>query len=185
MKATHETNIFSQADLRSTTKDANLGMKTPSPETATDPSVNQHRDLNAHPIIKQEQTQQPSKTMEETFADPDINHTDDKTSPVPLRDKAGKLASEAGATAQKIKESAVEKAGQIRDYAETKAHTIKETASEKSHHIKQVANEQIQQGQVKAREAHAGAEEYIRQNPTKSVLTALGVGFLVGLIVRK
>lgn len=123
--------------------------------------------------------------MEETFADPNIKHVDDKTSPVPLRDKAGKLAHDAGAKANQIKDSAVEKAGQFRDYAGTKAHDIKETASVKGQQFKQAAGEQIQQGQVKAREAHADAEEYVRQHPTKSVLTALGIGFLIGLVARR
>ena len=123
--------------------------------------------------------------MEETFADPNITHIDDTTSPVPLRDKAGKLAHDAGAKAQQIKESAVEKAGQLRELAGTKAHDIKETATVKGQQIKQAAGEQIQQGQIKAREAHADAEEYVRQHPTKSILTAIGVGFLIGLVVRR
>lgn len=135
--------------------------------------------------------------MEETFADPNIKHVDNtKTSPVPLRDKAGQLAHDAGARAQQIKDSAVEKAGQFREFAGTKAHDIKETATAKAHDLKETATvkgqqfkeaagEQIQQGQVKAREAHADAEEYVRQNPTKSILTALGVGFLIGLVVRR
>jgi len=124
--------------------------------------------------------------MEETFADPNIKHVDNtKTSPVPLRDKAGQLAHDAGAKAQQIKEAAVEKAGQFREFAGTKAHDIKETASVKGQQLKQAAGEQIQQGQVKAREAHADAEEYVRQHPTKSILTAIGVGFLIGLVVRR
>jgi len=124
--------------------------------------------------------------MEETFADPNIKHVDDnKTSPVPLRDKAGQLAHDAGAKAQQIKQSAVEKAGQLREFAGTKAHDIKETATERGQQIKQAAGEQMQQGQVKAREAHADAEEYVRQHPTKSILTAIGVGFLIGLVVRR
>ncbi len=123
--------------------------------------------------------------MEETFADPNIKHADTKTSPVPLRDKAGQLAHDASAKAQQIKEAAVEKAGQFREYAGTKAHDIKETASVKGQQLKEAAGEQIQQGQVKAREAHADAEEYVRQHPTKSILTAIGVGFLIGLVVRR
>ena len=124
--------------------------------------------------------------MEETFADPNIKHVDNtKTSPVPLRDKAGQIAHDAGARAQQIKDAAVEKAGQFREFAGTKAHDIKETATVKGQQIKEAAGEQIQQGQVKAREAHADAEEYVRQNPTKSILTALGVGFLIGLVVRR
>ena len=123
--------------------------------------------------------------MEETFADPTIKHVDDESSPVPLRDKAGQLAHDAGAKAQQIKDSAVNKAGQFRDFAETKAQDIKETASVKTQQLKQAAEEQLQQGQVKAREAHADAEEYVRQHPTKSILTAIGVGFLLGLVVRR
>jgi ElaB/YqjD/DUF883 family membrane-anchored ribosome-binding protein len=127
--------------------------------------------------------------MDETFADPNIQHTDPsdptKTSPVPLRAKAGQIAQDAGTKAQQIKQNAVEKAGQLREYAGTKAHDIKETATVKSQQIKQAAEEQIQHGQVRAREAHADTEEYIRQHPTKSVLTALGVGILIGLVIRR
>lgn len=123
--------------------------------------------------------------MEETFADPDITHLDEKGRLIPLRDKAEKLANDAGIKAQQIKESAVEKAGQFREFAGTKAHDIKETASAKSQQIKQAAGEQLQQGQIKAREVHADAEEYVRQHPTKSILTAIGVGFLIGLAVRR
>ena len=36
-----------------------------------------------------------------------------------------------------------------------------------------------------ARAAEKAAEDYIRQHPTKCVLGALGVGFLLGLIVRR
>ena len=38
---------------------------------------------------------------------------------------------------------------------------------------------------MKAKELHVTAEDYIRQNPTKCVLSALGLGFLIGLIVRR
>jgi ElaB/YqjD/DUF883 family membrane-anchored ribosome-binding protein len=38
---------------------------------------------------------------------------------------------------------------------------------------------------VKAKELQVTAEDYIRQNPTKCVISALGLGFLIGLIVRR
>jgi len=79
----------------------------------------------------------------------------------------------------------VDKAQQFREFAGNKAHDIKENAGVKAQQFKQVAGEQVQHGRVKAREAHESAEEYIRQNPTKSVLTALGVGFVLGLIIRR
>ncbi len=134
--------------------------------------------------------------MEETYANPNIN-SDSPFSEAPssqaaaddLRgaagDKAKQIAQDANAKAQQLKQSAVEKAQQFRDFAGTKAHDIKETAGVKAQQLKQAAGEQVQHGRVKAREAHASAEEYIRQNPTKSVLTALGVGFVLGIIVRR
>ena len=51
--------------------------------------------------------------------------------------------------------------------------------------MKQTASNQVKCGQQKARAAHADAEDYIRKNPTKSVLTALGVGVVIGLIIRR
>ena len=36
-----------------------------------------------------------------------------------------------------------------------------------------------------ARSGIVAAEDYIRQNPTKCVLGALGLGVLIGLIVRR
>lgn len=134
--------------------------------------------------------------MEETYADPNFT-SDSPFSETPasqaaandLRsaagDKAQQITKDASAKAQQLKQGAVEKAQQFREFAGTKAHDIKENAGVKAQQFKQVAGEQVQQGRVKAREAHATAEEYIRQNPTKSVLTALGAGFVLGLIIRR
>jgi len=99
--------------------------------------------------------------------------------------KAKKIAQEAGARAQQLKQAASEKAQQLRDYAGTKAGDLKEVASAKAQQFKQAAGQQVEQGRVKAREAHADAEEYIRQHPTKSVLTALGIGVVIGLVIRR
>lgn len=86
---------------------------------------------------------------------------------------------------QQFKQNAVDKAQQFREFAGTKATDIKENAKVKAQQIKQVAGEQVQTGKVRAQEIHTETEEYIRENPTKAVLTALGIGFLVGLIIRK
>ena len=98
---------------------------------------------------------------------------------------ANDLRDAAAGKTQQIKDTAVQKAQQFREFAGTKASDIKGTAKEKAQHFKQVASEQVSTGKVKAKEIHSETEEYIRQNPTKSVLTALGVGFLVGLIIRR
>jgi ElaB/YqjD/DUF883 family membrane-anchored ribosome-binding protein len=38
---------------------------------------------------------------------------------------------------------------------------------------------------VRARTFQEDAEQYVRENPTKAVFTALGIGFVLGLIFRR
>ena len=106
-----------------------------------------------------------------------------------LRAAAGEKAREFVHTAESkaaaLKDRAVESAQQFRETAVEKANAFKATASEKALHLKETANEQWQDTRVKAKELQVTAEDYIRQNPTKCVLSALGLGFLIGLIVRR
>lgn len=106
-----------------------------------------------------------------------------------LRVAAGEKAREfvhaAEAKAVSLKDRAVESAQQFRDTASEKAAALKAAASEKAAAFKDTATEQWQDTRVKAKELHVTAEDYIRQNPTKCVLSALGLGFLIGLIVRR
>jgi ElaB/YqjD/DUF883 family membrane-anchored ribosome-binding protein len=37
----------------------------------------------------------------------------------------------------------------------------------------------------RVRSFHDGSEQYVRENPTKAVFSALGVGFVLGLILRR
>ena len=67
----------------------------------------------------------------------------------------------------------------------SKTRQIAQEAGAKAQHFKQAASEQVEQGRVKAREAHADAEDYVRKHPTKSILTALGVGVVIGLVIRR
>ena len=98
---------------------------------------------------------------------------------------ANELREAAGDKTKQLKESAVEKAQQFRKFAGAKASDISETAKFKAQNIKELASEQVKSSQVKAREMHSEAEDYIRTNPTKSVLTALGVGVVIGLVIRR
>jgi ElaB/YqjD/DUF883 family membrane-anchored ribosome-binding protein len=106
-----------------------------------------------------------------------------------LRAAAGEKAREFVHTAEEkataLKGRAVESAQQFRDTATERASQLKATATEKALHFKESATEQWQDTRVKAKELHITAEDYIRQNPTKCVLSALGAGFLIGLIVRR
>jgi ElaB/YqjD/DUF883 family membrane-anchored ribosome-binding protein len=73
-----------------------------------------------------------------------------------------------------LKADAVEKAQNFRSYAGEKATAMKQEAGVK-----------IKQGAEKAKELHVSAEDYIKENPTKSVLSAVGVGVIIGLILRR
>lgn len=97
---------------------------------------------------------------------------------------------------QQMKQTAAEKAQQFRDYAGDKTKNIssvaaekaaqfKDVAGERGVHLKDVAGEQWEETRVKALEVHASTEDYIRQNPTRAVLTAAGIGLILGLITRR
>ncbi len=99
-----------------------------------------------------------------------------------------------------LKEAAAQKAAQIRDFAGEKAQNLKAAASGKlgsridamrggagdtASHLKDAASESWQDSQAKARELHESLETYVRENPTKAVLSAVGVGFVLGLLIRR
>lgn len=100
-------------------------------------------------------------------------------------EKARELVHTAESKASALKERAVESAQHFREAAAEKAVALKSVATEKAHQIKDTATEQWQDTRVKAKEFQVTAEDYIRQNPTKCVVSALGLGFLIGLIVRR
>ncbi len=106
-----------------------------------------------------------------------------------LRTAAGEKARDfvhtAESKASAIKDRAVESAQHFKETATEKAAALKSAAAEKAQHFKETATEQWQDTRVRAKELHITAEDYIRQNPTKCVISALGLGFLIGLIVRR
>lgn len=100
-------------------------------------------------------------------------------------EKAASLKGRALESAQQFRETATEKATQFKTVASEKATAFKSAATERAQHYKETASGQWDDTRVKAKEFHVTAEDYIRQNPTKCVLSALGAGFLVGLLVRR
>lgn len=100
-------------------------------------------------------------------------------------ERAQQLLRNAEEQAHILKERALEKAQQFRNIASEKAHQLRESANVKVAHAREVATEQWNEAREKARDAHQTAEDYVRQHPTRSVLGALGIGFLIGLLVRR
>ena len=100
-------------------------------------------------------------------------------------DKARKFAEEKANQARAMADKAKESAQHFKDYAVGKATAFKDAAGERATQLRSAADEQWHKTSDKAKELHVTAEDYIRQNPTKCVLGALGVGFLIGLVTRR
>lgn len=99
--------------------------------------------------------------------------------------KAIALKEAAATKTAKLREYAGQKAGDLKLAASEKIEAIREGAGETAGQIREAASEQWQDTRERAKELHHSMEDYIRENPTKSVLTAVGVGFLVGLVIRR
>jgi ElaB/YqjD/DUF883 family membrane-anchored ribosome-binding protein len=127
-----------------------------------------------------------SKAMTNPFPTPDSLDTDAGFSPAPsISQAANYLRAAAGEKAREFIHSAETRASALKERAVESAQQFRESASEKAHHLKETAADQWEDTRVKAKELQVTAEDYIRQNPTKCVISALGLGFLIGLIVRR
>ena len=73
----------------------------------------------------------------------------------------------------------------MREKAGAKASEFRETAEEKVHDFREKAEHKYGEARDRSRSFQEDGETYIRENPTKAVLTALAAGFVLGLILRK
>jgi ElaB/YqjD/DUF883 family membrane-anchored ribosome-binding protein len=78
------------------------------------------------------------------------------------------------------------------DAAQNAADQVRETASqvrdaaqEKFNDLRDQASEYYEQGRQRAMEWEHGLEEYVQQQPIKSLLIAAGVGALLGFLWRR
>jgi len=62
---------------------------------------------------------------------------------------------------------------------------VKETAHEKLQNLRETASEYYEQGREKAMEWEQNFENYVREQPIKSVLIAAGVGLVLGFVWRR
>jgi ElaB/YqjD/DUF883 family membrane-anchored ribosome-binding protein len=99
--------------------------------------------------------------------------------------QASALKERAIESAQHFREVASGKATQLKATAAEKADEIRQIATDRAHRLQETAAEQWRDTRDKTKELHVTAEDYIRQNPTKCVVGALGLGLLIGLIVRR
>ncbi len=91
---------------------------------------------------------------------------------------------EAIEAAEEIREAVAEKADRIKDAALEKGQQIRDVAVEKVDDLKNYAEENLGISGEKLDEIKIETERYVRDNPVKSVFIALGLGFVIGRILK-
>ena len=113
----------------------------------------------------------------------------DGQSPTPLpsttEQKALALKEAASQRAAQIRDFAGEKAQNLKAAAEDRIGALREGSGETANNFADVASEQWDETRAKAKELHSSLETYVRENPTKAVLSAVGAGFVLGLLIRR
>lgn len=91
--------------------------------------------------------------------------------------------------AEELRAAAAQKASEFRTAAEQRAQQFRSTAEQKAADIKEKAGEFADHTFSEARERYADlcaeAEKFAREKPLQALLTAFGIGFVVGAILRR
>ena len=72
-----------------------------------------------------------------------------------------------------------------RDHARKAAEDLKSAAGALAGEYRGKAEQAWGDARERARTFQDDAEQYVRENPTKAICTALGIGFVLGLIFRR
>ncbi len=59
------------------------------------------------------------------------------------------------------------------------------TAGDKAKEFQGTAEKVLNDAQDRVRSFHEESERYVRENPTRAIVSVLGIGFLLGLIFRR
>ena len=88
-------------------------------------------------------------------------------------------------TTSKEQQDATSKFESGKTHAKQAAEDIRAAAETKAHEIRGRAEQAYQQARTRARSWQEEGEHYVRENPLRGVLTALGIGFILGLLIRR
>jgi ElaB/YqjD/DUF883 family membrane-anchored ribosome-binding protein len=94
-------------------------------------------------------------------------------------------ASEAEAKLNDGKSHATQAVNDLRAAAEAKAAELRAAAEGKVNELRGKAEHAYSDARTRAQGLRGESEQWIRENPTRAVLTAMGVGFVIGLMFRK
>jgi ElaB/YqjD/DUF883 family membrane-anchored ribosome-binding protein len=76
-------------------------------------------------------------------------------------------------------------AEEFRSAAEAKARDLRSAAENKANELRDRAEHAYGEARERARTFQEDGEDYVRENPTRAVLTAVAAGFVLGLIIRR
>jgi ElaB/YqjD/DUF883 family membrane-anchored ribosome-binding protein len=76
-------------------------------------------------------------------------------------------------------------AEELKSAAEAVAHEYRGKAEHAWDEARDKAGDAWNEATERARTFQQDAEQYVRENPTKAVVTALGIGFVLGMIFRR
>jgi len=88
-------------------------------------------------------------------------------------------------TVDEFRDAAATKARQLRDAAGQQVDALRNQAADQSDQIRDSASGQWNSTRHRADELRAEMEQYVRENPTKSVLVVFGIGLFVGMLMRR
>jgi ElaB/YqjD/DUF883 family membrane-anchored ribosome-binding protein len=84
-----------------------------------------------------------------------------------------------------LKKVAKQVAESLKNSAESTAKELKDAADTGTANLKVKAEAVLEEAKHRADDLQKEAEEYIRANPLKAVLLALGAGFVVGTLLKR
>jgi ElaB/YqjD/DUF883 family membrane-anchored ribosome-binding protein len=91
--------------------------------------------------------------------------------------------------AEELRAAATQKASEFRTAAEARANQFRDTAEQRATDIKEKAGEfadhTFSEARVRFEDLRVEAEKFAREKPLQALLTAFGVGFIVGSILRR
>lgn len=91
--------------------------------------------------------------------------------------------------AEELRAAAAQKASEFRNAAESRAQQLRSTAEQKASDIKEKAGEfadhTFTEARVRYDDLRAEVEKFTREKPLHALLTAFGIGFVVGAILRR
>ena len=94
--------------------------------------------------------------------------------------------------AEELRSAAALKASELRNVAEQRAQQWRESAStaatdikEKADEFRQYADDTLHEARARCADLRVEAEKFAREKPVQALATAFGIGFVLGLLMRR